>query len=166
MITIDSERCNGCGACVEVCPVDAIWLVEGIDECHAEIDQSLCRVCQACIEVCPEHAIQQVEAEPAIEGELVPAELQAVPVKAALQETQPIQPTIKSLAWLGPALAFVGREILPRAAALLLDAWDRRANSRATTARGPDTQLSTRQSTPGSLGSGGRRNRRRGGWGG
>jgi hypothetical protein len=33
--------------------------------------------------------------------------------------------------WLGPALAFVGREIVPRLAASLLDAWDRRT-SRST----------------------------------
>ena len=28
MITIDLARCNGCGACVEVCPEGALYLVD------------------------------------------------------------------------------------------------------------------------------------------
>ena len=140
MVYIDSERCTGCGACVEVCPAGAIWLVEDISGCHAEIDQAKCQECQACMQVCPEEAIR-VEAELAVEGELVPAEPKSVQVKTRLPEPRP---ALRALAWLGPALAFVGREIVPRVAASLLDAWDRRASGLTPTLRGPDDSVSAR----------------------
>ncbi len=162
MIYIDSERCTGCGACVEVCPDGAIWLVKDVNRHYAEIDQSLCRACQACIEVCPEGAIR-VETRPAIEGELMPAEPEAVQVKAKFGELQPVQPALKALAWLGPTLVFVGREVLPRVAALLLDAWDRRASGRISAPRGPGDAISVQQLMSGRLGAGGRRHRWRGG---
>lgn len=162
MIYIDSERCTGCGDCVEVCPDGAIWLAEDITRRYAEIDQSLCRACQACIEVCPEGAIR-VETEAEVEGELVSTEPNAVQAKARPQELQPVQPALKALAWLGPALAFVGREIVPRVAALLLDAWDRRASDRISTPRRPGDAISVQQLMSGRLGAGGRRHRWRGG---
>ncbi len=61
---VDSDRCTGCGACVDVCPSGAITLVEG----KAHIDEAICTGCAACVNVCPESAIQ-----PVIQGELVPA---------------------------------------------------------------------------------------------
>jgi NAD-dependent dihydropyrimidine dehydrogenase PreA subunit len=56
MIDIDSNKCNGCGNCVEVCPQGAIT----IDDDVAVVNQGLCVQCGACVEVCPVGAIRQV----------------------------------------------------------------------------------------------------------
>jgi len=48
-----ADLCNGCGACVPVCPVNAITMVEG----KAQIDPFQCTGCSACIPVCPKEAI-------------------------------------------------------------------------------------------------------------
>jgi len=45
--------CNGCQACVPVCPVKAISMVDG----KARIDPFQCSGCGACIPVCPQEAI-------------------------------------------------------------------------------------------------------------
>jgi heterodisulfide reductase subunit A len=47
------DLCNGCQACVPVCPVNAISMVEG----KAEIDPFQCTGCGACLPVCPQEAI-------------------------------------------------------------------------------------------------------------
>jgi NAD-dependent dihydropyrimidine dehydrogenase PreA subunit len=143
MVHIDRKRCTGCGACVEVCPTRAIQLVEDEMGRYVQLDQTLCRECQVCIEVCPEEAIS-VETEPAIEGELVLAEPETIQVKTGLPEPQPARPALRALAWLGPALAYVGREIVPRVAASLLEAWDRRASGSTPTLRVPEDSLSVR----------------------
>jgi len=156
MVHIDGERCTGCGACVEVCPTGAIQVVEDEIGPRAQIDQALCRECQACMEACPEEAIS-VEAEPAIEGELVPARPQTVQVKTRLPEPQPVRPALRALSWLGPALAYVGREIVPRVAASLLDAWDRRSSGPASTLRMPGDSLSVPSSQQPSLSGGNQR---------
>lgn len=57
MIDIDHILCDGCGACVDICPTDAIVLHAG----KAHIEQNLCRECQACINACPQGAILTVE---------------------------------------------------------------------------------------------------------
>lgn len=56
MITIDSQKCDGCAACMNACDVGAIYLVDK----KAYVDQSLCTSCGNCIEVCPVQAIQLV----------------------------------------------------------------------------------------------------------
>jgi hypothetical protein len=73
--------------------------------------------------------------------------------------------------WLGPALAYVGREIVPRLAASLLDAWDRRAG-RSTPLASPSTSVSPVQGQTTGVGpaagpaaGGGHRHRRRRGRG-
>lgn len=53
-ITIEKEKCNGCGECVDGCPGDVYELVENkatpvnSDECHG---------CFTCVELCEEEAI-------------------------------------------------------------------------------------------------------------
>jgi NAD-dependent dihydropyrimidine dehydrogenase PreA subunit len=130
MVYVDSERCVGCGACVEVCPTGAIHLVEGESGSYAEIDQRECQECEACVRACPEEAIMS-EVEPAIERELVRIEAKPVPARPQPRAVRPVRPVPKALTLLGAALAFAGREIVPRLAASLLDAWERRA-SRST----------------------------------
>jgi NAD-dependent dihydropyrimidine dehydrogenase PreA subunit len=53
MISIDKAKCKGCGSCVDVCPVQAISLIEGI----AVIDNKKCIECESCVSVCPVGAI-------------------------------------------------------------------------------------------------------------
>jgi NAD-dependent dihydropyrimidine dehydrogenase PreA subunit len=50
---IDSSKCTGCGACVEVCPVDAIKLDNG----KALVGDE-CVECGACVNECPNGAIE------------------------------------------------------------------------------------------------------------
>ena len=163
MVIIDSERCTGCGACVEVCPVGAIQLIEEETGNRAEIDQEKCRQCEACVKACPEQAILS-EIEPVIEGEIVQIKAMPVPAKSQPRQVRPIQPVPKALIWLGPALAFAGREIVPRVAAALLDVWDRRPvrstsllNERTAERSAQWSTLGRQNGTP----RGGRRRRRR-----
>ena len=48
-----AEKCTGCGKCVEVCPIEAITVVEGI----AVIDLEICDGDGMCVPACPEGAI-------------------------------------------------------------------------------------------------------------
>lgn len=56
-ITVDRDKCIGCEACVSVCPVGAINMVEG----KAEINQDTCISCGACVSECPVEAISRGE---------------------------------------------------------------------------------------------------------
>jgi uncharacterized protein (DUF362 family)/NAD-dependent dihydropyrimidine dehydrogenase PreA subunit len=49
-----TERCTGCGLCIENCPVQTISWASG----KAKIDLSDCIRCYCCHEVCPEQAIE------------------------------------------------------------------------------------------------------------
>jgi len=48
-----TDLCNGCSACVPICPTNAITMQEG----KAKIDPFQCTGCGACIPVCPQEAI-------------------------------------------------------------------------------------------------------------
>jgi len=48
-----ADLCDGCGLCVQVCPVNAITL----EEKKAKINPFICTGCGACIPVCPREAI-------------------------------------------------------------------------------------------------------------
>jgi ferredoxin len=126
-VYVNVARCTGCGACVDVCPAGAIHLVEDEAGRCAEIDQEVCRRCAACVEACPEQAIMP-QFEPVIEGELVPRGDRSVPLEPQHREARLLRPVPKALTWLGTALVFAAREIVPRVAVSLLDAWDRRAS--------------------------------------
>lgn len=52
-VTVDAQKCNGCGACVEPCPV---WAIGMRDE-KAVISQFSCMPCGICADVCSEEAI-------------------------------------------------------------------------------------------------------------
>ncbi len=53
MFQVDKEKCNGCKACIDVCPVGAISMVDD----KAQIDGSKCIDCGKCAQTCPQEAI-------------------------------------------------------------------------------------------------------------
>lgn len=54
--TRDEEKCIGCGKCVEICPFEAITLVDS----KSVVDYEKCMGCQACETTCPTGAAKTV----------------------------------------------------------------------------------------------------------
>ena len=52
-LIVNTDDCTGCGECMEVCPYNAVEIIDG----DAVIDPSLCHFCYRCVEQCPEGAI-------------------------------------------------------------------------------------------------------------
>jgi anaerobic sulfite reductase subunit C len=52
---VETDKCNGCGLCLQVCKRKAIAIVNNL----AVIDFSHCRYCGQCIAICPVNAIIQ-----------------------------------------------------------------------------------------------------------
>jgi Na+-translocating ferredoxin:NAD+ oxidoreductase RNF subunit RnfB len=52
--SIDAERCDGCRACVKVCPTDA---VVGVAKAVHQIKTETCIACGACFDACPTGAV-------------------------------------------------------------------------------------------------------------
>lgn len=50
---VNTNKCTGCGLCVNVCPVDSIT----IENDKAKIDKDTCISCGACVSECPNEAI-------------------------------------------------------------------------------------------------------------
>jgi ferredoxin len=50
---VNKGKCDICGTCVSVCPVDAIF----VSEFEVQIDNNKCVVCLNCKIVCPFQAI-------------------------------------------------------------------------------------------------------------
>ena len=60
MMWVDLVRCTGCGACIDVCPVGAMALIEG----KARVDEDACTGCEACVHSCPMQALKVVHKTP------------------------------------------------------------------------------------------------------
>ncbi|MDA3813038.1 MAG: 4Fe-4S binding protein [Candidatus Cloacimonetes bacterium] len=59
---INTESCNGCGKCVNVCPVEAMTLVSTNDPDNpnlkvAKVDEDLCLGCGICVRACVQNSI-------------------------------------------------------------------------------------------------------------
>jgi NAD-dependent dihydropyrimidine dehydrogenase PreA subunit len=63
IISIDQEKCNGCGICVPDCPEGALQIIDGKARLVGDL---LCDGLGACLQSCPEDAIsvEEREAEP------------------------------------------------------------------------------------------------------
>ncbi|WP_435549446.1 ferredoxin [Desulfobacterium sp. N47] len=55
---VDTEKCVGCGECVNVCPVDVYELQE---EKAVVVNEEECIGCESCVEVCEQGAITVTE---------------------------------------------------------------------------------------------------------
>ncbi|MBN1191578.1 MAG: 4Fe-4S binding protein [Dehalococcoidales bacterium] len=60
-ITIEKEKCKGCGYCTEFCPRDALVMSQEINSkgytLAAVADETKCLGCGLCQVICPEFAI-------------------------------------------------------------------------------------------------------------
>ncbi len=59
---IEEEKCNGCGKCLSVCPVEAMTLVSANDPNRpklkkARLNEDLCLGCGVCVRTCPVEGI-------------------------------------------------------------------------------------------------------------
>jgi NAD-dependent dihydropyrimidine dehydrogenase PreA subunit len=52
MVKVDTSKCNGCGTCAEICPVEGIKLIDG-----KAVPNAQCVDCGTCIGACPTEAI-------------------------------------------------------------------------------------------------------------
>ena len=57
-IKIDLEKCDGCGTCVDICPVEVF---EIRDEKSVIVNLDECLVCMVCETECPNNAIEVIE---------------------------------------------------------------------------------------------------------
>jgi ferredoxin len=55
-LTVNHDLCHYCGACVAVCPADALFLTDT----HLEVKDA-CTGCERCMKVCPAHALSAAE---------------------------------------------------------------------------------------------------------
>lgn len=53
-ITVDKEKCIDCGACVSLCPTEALYFD---DEDRLEFSEEKCIGCLLCLDSCPRYAI-------------------------------------------------------------------------------------------------------------
>ena len=51
-VSVDLEKCTGCGSCVEACPLEAIK----IENDKAVVSEE-CTECETCIDECPNDAL-------------------------------------------------------------------------------------------------------------
>ena len=155
MIAINTERCNGCGACVDACPNGALYLVDG----QATVDSTLCYDCEACIAACPTEAIVNAEGmqDPTAEVPRMPVPQPDSQIIRVDTRPEPVPFRASILPVVGATLIWAGREIVPRLAQNFLDGLDRRSSTHTAAGITWDSTVSPLRSE----GSGRRHRRRR-----
>ena len=53
-VTVDVDKCVGCGECVDICPVGVYEMKDGKSD---PVNADECVGCESCIEVCEGHCI-------------------------------------------------------------------------------------------------------------
>lgn len=56
MIEVHAEKCDTCGTCSAICPVDAIIVSDG----SITIEQTICIKCAMCEKICPVGALKLI----------------------------------------------------------------------------------------------------------
>ncbi len=54
-VTIDRDKCEGCGECVDNCPASILEMVDGKAELTGSLED--CLGCESCSSVCPTSAV-------------------------------------------------------------------------------------------------------------
>jgi formate hydrogenlyase subunit 6/NADH:ubiquinone oxidoreductase subunit I len=71
LAVINQEGCTGCEVCLEVCPVDCMYVVAGPEyDVHkklVEIDLDVCIGCKLCVKYCPWETIEMIDSNQALE---------------------------------------------------------------------------------------------------
>jgi len=52
-VKIDTDKCTGCGACVECCPTDSL----SMNDDKADVNADNCIDCGVCVDECPAGAL-------------------------------------------------------------------------------------------------------------
>ena len=68
-LTLDREKCVGCGRCASLCPSEARVLSNGLPS----VDAAACRLCGRCMEACPSRAIGREGSDMTVEEALCEA---------------------------------------------------------------------------------------------
>ncbi len=142
---VNKSHCAGCGTCLQVCPTNAIQLVDN----KAWIDARLCNGCQACAEVCPSDAIITT---PPITIPILPTVRTSRSAKSAdmtltqmrerkllTEHSRVIAPAVSA------TLLFLGREIAPRVASAVVETLLNRTHPSPITSSRKDHQRRLRK---------------------
>ncbi|MEM3760460.1 MAG: 4Fe-4S binding protein, partial [Candidatus Bathyarchaeia archaeon] len=100
-----ADLCNGCKACVPVCPVNAISMQEN----KAKIDPFQCIGCGACIPVCPQEAIDFKNST----NRQIIAELRGVLADKAADEVRIVAFVDKNVGYTGMDFLGLDRAVYP-----------------------------------------------------
>jgi formate hydrogenlyase subunit 6/NADH:ubiquinone oxidoreductase subunit I len=57
-VKVDAEKCIDCGACISLCPTNALYLDA---ESRLEFSEEKCIACLICLDSCPRYAIKESE---------------------------------------------------------------------------------------------------------
>ena len=58
VVTVDIDKCEACGDCVDTCPYESFVLVVTDGKEHAEyVENEECIGCESCVAVCPTQSI-------------------------------------------------------------------------------------------------------------
>jgi len=58
IVTVDTNKCDGCEECANICPSEVFRIVDGKSDPY---QASECAYCLSCVEACPNQAITVTE---------------------------------------------------------------------------------------------------------
>ncbi len=89
-VTIDIQKCTGCGTCVEVCHESCMSVNDG----KIQIYYPYCSTCTQCVAICPSRALRWDNAEPGrFEPDLVPTPEQMAELLKERRTIRQFKPT-------------------------------------------------------------------------